>query len=318
MRNMNRKKFCQLSTSALISAGTLGGLQKPLFAKSNYQFNYVMCSAMYGNFKLEDILPEVHKIGAHGIDLWPKVHADHREQAAAMGNEAFKELLSKNNVKIKGMACYKLGPFGLQNEMKYAKEVSGSGVTFVCAARGPRKLQPGPEMKKAVAEFCEKLKPHVEVAESLGMKIAIENHANSLLHTRESAMWFRDMSGYSDALGIAFAPHHFEKVNLDGEKQGELLRELDSNVLYVYAQQYGQGASTSMPKKEELMQMPGRGKLDFQPMVKSLQKMNYQGPLGIFMHPYPRGLPILETVQDITAEINHSKAYLDRFLEKVT
>lgn len=313
---MKRKQFCQTAAKTLVSTGLLGAASKSLSAHEPYKFNYIMCSAMYGNMKLKDILPEVKKIGANGIDLWPKVHADHREQAEAMGKEAFKELLQKNDVKIKGMACYKLGPFGLQKEMQYAKEVSGSGVTFVCASRGPRNLSPGPEMKKAVSDFCEKLKPHAAAAEKYGMTIAIENHANSLLHTRESALWFQEFSAYSDALGIAFAPHHFEKTGMDGEKMAVLLSDLDTKVLYFYAQQYGAGSSTTMPKDKELLQMPGRGSLDFCPMVRSMKDIDYHGPLGIFMHPYPRGLPILETVSEITAEINRSKAYLDHCLKK--
>lgn len=315
---MKRRQFCQSAAKTLAASSILGATSPTLLAHEPYKFNYVMCSAMYGNMKLKDILPEVKKIGANGIDLWPKVHGDHREQAEAMGKEAFMELLQKNQVKIKGMACYKLGPFGLEKEMQYAKEVSGPGATFVCTSRGPKNLSPGPELKKAVADFCEKMKPHAEAAEKHGMTIAIENHSGSLLHTRESMLWFHEFSNYSDALGVAFAPHHLEKAGLDGEKMGQLFSDLDTTVLYFYAQQYGAGSSTTMPKDKELLQMPGRGSLDFTPMARSMKEIDYQGPVGIFMHPYPRGLPILNTVSEITAEINRSRAYLDRCLAKVS
>jgi sugar phosphate isomerase/epimerase len=58
--------------------------------------------------------------------------------------------------------------------------------------------------------------------------------------------------------------------------------------------------------------MPGRGKLDFQPILAALKKIGYQGWTEIFMHPVPRGIPILETVPKITEEINRARSYLDR------
>ncbi len=35
-----------------------------------------------------------------------------------------------------------------------------------------------------------------------------------------------------------------------------------------------------------------------------LQKINYSGWTEIFMHPVPRGIPILETAAKVTVEIN--------------
>lgn len=315
---LSRKTFNKRLVETTLATASLTAIDHQLLAHEKYKFNYILCSAMYGTMKLEEVLPEVHKTGSNGIDLWPLVHANHREQAEKMGKEAFKALLLKNKVKVTGMACYKLGPFGLQNEMKYAREISGPGTTFVCASRGPKKLKPGKELKNAVRDFCEKLKPHVEVAEELGMKIAIENHSGSMIHTKESILWFHEMSDYSDSLGIAYAPHHLEKANLNANEMGQLIIDLDSTVKYFYAQQYGKGSSTKMPKQDELLQMPGRGALDFEPLVAGLKDIHYSGPVGIFIHPYPRGLPILETVSEITAEINRSKKYLDQCIEKVS
>ena len=81
-----------------------------------------------------------------------------------------------------------------------------------------------------------------------------------------------------------------------------------------YAWQYGMGCMKPMPKSKELMQMPGRGELDFSLLVKALQETRYAGYTEIFMHPTPRGIPILETAGQVTAEINRSRAYLENFL----
>jgi sugar phosphate isomerase/epimerase len=70
-----------------------------------------------------------------------------------------------------------------------------------------------------------------------------------------------------------------------------------------------------MPLKEEIQQLPGRGKLDFVPILKALKDINYQGFTEIFMHPTPRGIPILPTAAEVTAEINRARQYLDKCLQ---
>ena len=67
-------------------------------------------------------------------------------------------------------------------------------------------------------------------------------------------------------------------------------------------------------EEQELLQMPGRGKLDFTLIVKSLKSINYSGYTSIFMHPVPRGIPILPTAKETTKEINRAKNYLDTIL----
>ena len=60
--------------------------------------------------------------------------------------------------------------------------------------------------------------------------------------------------------------------------------------------------------------MPGRGKLDFTPLLRGLRKVNFSGYTEPFMHPYPRGIPILDTTAEVTAEINRSRTYLESCL----
>jgi len=45
-----------------------------------------------------------------------------------------------------------------------------------------------------------------------------------------------------------------------------------------------------------------------------LKHINYSGWTEIFMHPLPRGVPILETTAAVTDEINRSRAYLDKLV----
>ena len=78
-----------------------------------FQLRYILASAMYGTGPLAEILAEVRKTGADAIDLWPRVHGNQREQVEAMGEQAFLELLSRNQVRLGALTQYRLGPFGL-------------------------------------------------------------------------------------------------------------------------------------------------------------------------------------------------------------
>jgi len=235
-----------------------------------------------------------------------------------MGMDAFKTLIKENQVNLKCMTCYNLGPFNLQKEMEYAQNITGSGVIFVCGARGPKNLSPGNEMKLEIKKFIELLKPQIESATQLGMFIAIENHDHSLIHTKDSMLWFAEMAQQHDCLGIAFAPHHLQTAGLNATDMGNLIRQLDHKVSFFYAQQYGIGSKQVTPKEVELLQMPGRGDLDFTPLIAALKHIQYHGPVSIFMHPTPRGKPILASIAEVTAEINLARTYLLNCLDKVS
>lgn len=278
-----------------------------------FRLRYLLASAMYGYADVKQVLPEVRKSGAEAIDLWPKVHGNQREQIDKIGHQQFRELLKRHRIRLGGIACYRLGPFGLREEMKIAAEIGGRGVVLVCGARGPRDAK-GTELKKAVAAFIEQLKPHVAVAEETGCVIAVENHSNSLIQSPDSMRWFGEMAT-SKQLGVALAPHHLPQ---DAELIAGIARDLGDKVKFFYAQQHGMGSSKKLPKEQELLQMPGRGPLDFTPILAALKKVNYGGYTEIFMHPVPRGVPILASNEAITKEINRSRDYLEACLKKTS
>ena len=84
-----------------------------------------------------------------------------------------------------------------------------------------------------------------------------------------------------------------------------------------YAWQHGMGCHEKLPKEQELLQMPGRGELDFTPLVAALCDIEYQGWTEVFMHPVPRGIPILDSTNAVSGEINRARQYLNACLEKV-
>jgi sugar phosphate isomerase/epimerase len=276
----------------------------------SFTFNYILSSAMYGIFGIADILPEVKKTGATHIDLWPRPHGNQREQVREMGDDAFKALLDTHNVKLGLSSCYKLGPFGLQDEMRWAQKIAGEGITLVCGGRGTKDLE-GAALKAEVRSFVEKMKPHVAVAEETGCIITIENHKSNLIFSPDSLRYFAEFTQDMPHLGISFAPHHLPQ---DATMQAKLIRELGPAIKYFYAQQYGTGAHHEQPREQEMLQMPGRGDLDFGPIVQALKHITFSGFTEIFMHPFPRGLPIRDTVPQITEEINRSRTYLNNLI----
>lgn len=299
-----------LATSAAAIAGTqLSACFADAAEKTGFRPRYMLASCMYGYTAVETILPEVRKTGATAIDIWPKVHGNQREQLEKMGEAKFAALLKKQGVQLGCLTQYKLGPFGLKDETALAKRFGCK--TIVSGGRGPRGLK-GKELKAAVKAFIEKMKPHVAVAEANGVTIAIENHGNNLIESPDSLKWLAELRP-SKHLAIALAPYHLPQ---DEKLLSGLIRTLGNRIAVFYAWQHGMGCFKKLPKDQELLQMPGRGKLDFAPLLGALRDAKYSGWTEIFMHPVPRGIPILKTTAAVTAEINRARAYLAKCLKR--
>lgn len=295
---IDRRQFTAGACAAVASSALCGAAEA-----QKLKPKYILGSCMYGYASVADILPEVAKTGATAIDIWPKKHGDQREQLDAMGEDKFAELLMAHNVRLGCITQYGLGPFGLQKEMQLAKRLGC--MTMVTGGKGPKGLK-GQELKKAVADFIEKMKPHIAVAEENSITIAIENHANNLIESPDSMKWLAELSP-SPHLAIAFAPYHLPQ---NEKSLADLIRNLDHHIEVFYAWQHGNGCMNAQPKESELLQMPGRGELDFAPLMQALADIQYRGWTEIFMHPFPRGIPILESTSDVTKEINRARDYL--------
>jgi len=301
---LSRRRFCQVLGAVAASAQSLQSAVHAAGQKEDvFSLRYILASSMYGTTRVEEILPEVAKAGADSIDLWPRHHGDQREQVEAMGHDRFAALLERHGVRLGMTTRYDLGPFGLQPEIKFLRRFGGR--LIVTGSVGPPDLS-GPRCKQAVARFVEQMKPHLAAAEDAGVTIAIENHGRALISTPDSLRYLAELAP-SDKLGIALAPYHLPQ---DERLLAGLIEELGPRLVHFYAWQYGEGCMRPMPKDRELKQMPGRGPLDFRPLLIALKKVRYRGWTEIFMHPTPRGIPILPTTAEVTAEINRARRYL--------
>ena len=307
-RELNRRSWMQ-AASSVAAVACLPNPWSSGQQTAEFQLKYLVASCLYGFTELSSILPELSKQGSSDIDIWPQVHGNQREQVAELGEDAFASLLKKHQVSLGCITQYKLGPFGLQEEMRFAKRLGCK--TIVTGAVGPKDKK-GVELKKAVAVFVEQMKPHLAVAEETGVTIAIENHANNLIDSPDSLRYLLELRP-STHLAIALAPYHLPQ---DETLLASLVQELMPALEVFYAWQHGEGCMTQLPKDKELLQMPGRGRLDFAPMLSVLKSNRFAGWTSIFMHPFPRGIPILEKTEDVTKEINRARNYLDELLRK--
>jgi sugar phosphate isomerase/epimerase len=303
---MKRRTFLQ--NTLLGAAGA--GLSQADAAKPAFQLNYLVGSAMYGDLPLATVIEETPKTGATHLDVWPRKHGTQREQMDEMGHEKVMELLAKYGVKLASTTRYDLGPFKLEDEIPIVKKFGGKAI--VTGGVGKAGLA-GDDLKAALKAFVEKLKPTLAKAGEAGIDIVIENHGNGLMESPDSIRWLADL-GRDLPLGIELAPYHLPQ---DTALLSDLIKHLDKKLSVFLAWQFGMGCMKPMPKDEELQQMPGRGKLDFTPLLKTLRDMNYTGFTQIFMHPTPRGIPILPTAPEVTAEINRSRAYLEKCLASI-
>ena len=278
-----------------------------------FRFRYILSSAMYGEMPLDVILPEVAKTGCDAIDIWCRVHGNQREQIDAMGDDAFAALLKRHRVKLGVSTRYPLGPTGLQDEMKWMQKFGGG--IIVTGSKGPREPS-GADAKSAVREFLELMKPHVARAAETGVTIAIENHDRQLLYHPDSLRYFAEFNR-SPHLGIAFAPHHLHAWT---DQIPALLRDLGARQIpFMYLQEHSEGIRKKVAKEIALQQLPGfGGGLDYRPIVKALVDIRYSGYVEIFMHPTPRGIPVLPTVAEISAVLNRSRDYVARCLREAT
>ena len=300
---MNRRKACQV-----LGLGAASLLDSQAQEKT-FRLRYILSSAMYGEMPLESILPEVSKTGCEAIDIWCRPHGNQREQIDEMGREAARSLFQKHDVEPAVFTRYPLGPFGLKDEMPVAKKFGAK--ILLCGTTGPSEPS-GDDAKRAVKAFLEKMKPHVAMAEQAGLVIAVENHDRQLLYHPDSLRYFAEFND-SKHLGVALAFHHLHPFV---PEIPVLIRDLgNEQIPFIYFQEHSEGIRKKVAKEIEMQQMPGfGGGLDYRPIVKALQAIDYQGYCEIFMHPTPRGIPILPTTIEITAAINKSRAYVESCL----
>lgn len=312
---MNRRTFFKVPIGAALASSfpMPSPAQTPkdtLPTAKPFSFNYVLSSSMYGKLPLEEVMKQLEPTGSSSIDIWPKVHANHREQIESLGYDAIDNLLEKFNSHIGVVTRYDLGPRRLEQEFDFMQRFKIPNI--VCGGAGPKGLRGG-ELKSAVFEFVQSIEKTLKQAKDLNITICIENHSNNLINSPDSLRWLIERAQKLKwPIKVAFAPYHLESFGLNAIQMAELVGNLENNIAIFYAWQYGMGCHKKLPKEQELLQLPGQGGFNFKPVVEQLKRFQFNGLTSIFMHPVPRGIPILPSAKESTQEILKSKIYLDQ------
>ncbi len=140
----------------------------------------------------------------------------------------------------------------------------------------------------------EQLKPQVDLAEKCNSRIAVENHADSLLGSKDSFKAFVELNR-NPRLGIALAPYHLQAAGISVE---EVIEIAGKQLLFFYAWQHADG----------MKQLPGIGPADFTPWIAALARTGYAEYVNPFMHGHPgpeemaKGLATAEIILSAAAE----------------
>lgn len=306
-----------LTASALGISGCVTATARAADPPTPFRLRHLLASALYGDLPLADILPEVAATGCDALDIWCKVHGTQREQAAAMGDEAFAALLNQQRVALGCSTKYPGGPTKQQAEMAWVKHHGAA--LIVTGSRGVDKGKPEPsgsEAKSAIRQLLDDLAPHAARAEELGVTLALENHAGQILCHPDSLRYFAEFNRSAN-LGISFAPHQLHRWV---EHIPVLIRDLGAaNLPHVYFQEESPARYKPMAKAVELQQLPGfGGGLDYQPLIQALRDVRFTGWVEIFMHPTPRGVPILPTIPEIRTTLAKARSYIDGCVAQTT
>jgi len=118
-RAFPRRHWIGTAAAACAAAAKAGDTRAAL----TWRPSFLLASALYGNAPLADILPEVAKVGAASIDLWPRPHGTQREEVDTLGVNAVADLLKQHRVRLGGIACYRPGAFKLESEFEVSRRL---------------------------------------------------------------------------------------------------------------------------------------------------------------------------------------------------
>ncbi|MEI8375544.1 MAG: sugar phosphate isomerase/epimerase [Planctomycetota bacterium] len=293
---LSRRTFLQQSSTVLAGAALTHALstrtnagEPPAGGKTPWPLRLSTSTVQFGSLSVENACERIAALGFTAVDFW---HAGFQsphlnEIQKRLGPEGLKELLAKHHLKLCAFTCYNVG------YPKFAELLGkvGGGLAVREARYG--------KVKNLTAEMkalLEQLKPQLELAEKYNSRIAIENHADSLLSSKDSFKAFVELNK-NPRLGIALAPYHLQVAKVSVE---EVIGIVGKQLLFFYAWQHAEG----------MKQLPGIGPADFTPWIAALAQAGYAEYVNPFMHGHPGPVEMakgLTTARDYLVQC-HQKA----------
>ena len=271
-QSLSRRMFLQQSGAALAGLGLAGLRSAPAAARApaSWPLRLSTSTVQFSSLSVEQACARIAALGFAAVDFWPAgfgcPHLDEIEQR--LGPAGLKEVLAKHHLKLYAFTCYNVGPKAGYPRFAELLGKAGGGVAVREARYG--KFD---NLTAAMSAFFEQLKPQLELAEKYHSRLAIENHGDSLLNSKDSFKAFVELNR-NPRLGIALAPYHLQAAGVSVE---DVIGIAGKQLTFFYAWQQGEG----------LQQLPGIGPADFTPWLAALARAGYAGYVNPFMHGHP-------------------------------
>jgi sugar phosphate isomerase/epimerase len=138
-------------------------------------------------------------------------------------------------------------------------------------------------------EFAERWGPIIDVFESEGVRFALEVHPTEIAYDFVTTRRALDAIGDRDGFGINFDPSHFEHQFLDS---AAFIGEFGPKIFHAHIKDskrrldgrtsiLGGHLDFGQPGRGWDFVSPGHGDVDFEAMIRALNRVGYEGPLSI-------------------------------------
>jgi sugar phosphate isomerase/epimerase len=145
------------------------------------------------------------------------------------------------------------------------------------------------EIERGYQEFAERWSPIVDVFEAEGVRFALEVHPTEIAYDFVTTRRAFDAIGDRPGFGINFDPSHLEHQFLDS---AAFIAEFGDKILHAHvkdAKRRLDGRSSILGGHLDFGQpgrgwdfvSPGHGDVDFEAMIRALNRVGYDGPLSI-------------------------------------
>ena len=184
-----------------------------------------------------------------------------------------------------------------QEMMDTARAASKFGVTQVNGFTGSsiwHQLYSFPpndfaELERGYEDFARRWNPIIDVFEQEGVKFGLEVHPTEIAYDFVTTRKALDAIGNRPGFGINFDPSHFIPQFLD---PAAFIEEFANRIYHVHIKDskrhlngrtsiLGSHLNFGDPRRGWDFVSPGHGDVDFESIIRSLNRIGYQGPLSI-------------------------------------
>jgi sugar phosphate isomerase/epimerase len=145
------------------------------------------------------------------------------------------------------------------------------------------------DIDRGYSDFAERWSPIIDVFEREGVRFGLEVHPTEIAYDFVTTRRTLDAIGHRDAFGINFDPSHFAHQFLDS---AAFVEEFAERIYHVHVKDsrkaldgrrsiLGGHLNFGEPERGWDFVSPGHGDVDFESLLRALNRIGYDGPLSI-------------------------------------